>query len=190
MSTPVAGSARTTARIIGLIYLAGFAVGLAGSPLLQASGSPSLVALGAVLWLLAAVGDAAHGVLMFPVLWTAAPRSAVGYLAARIADALLVSLMVLFALVPELKAAGTQAYNLGMIALAVSGLVLNGALWRTGLVPRWLAAWGLVGYAVLLVGMGSELFGSGLGLLSTVPGGLWEVFTGVWLLVRGFKARE
>jgi hypothetical protein len=177
---------RLVARVVGLIYLAGFAVGLTGSPLLT-SAAPLAVASGAVLWLLAAVGDAAHGVLLFPVLWNRAPRSAVGYLAARVADALLVSLMALFALVPELKAAGTQAYNFGMIALAVSGLVLNAALTRTKLLPLWLTVWGLIGYATLLIGMTSELFGSGLGLLSTVPGGLWEVFAGVWLIAKGFR---
>ena len=95
-----------------------------------------------------------------------------------------------FALVPEAKAAGTQAYNLGMVAVAVSGLILNAAFFQTGLLPRWLVLWGLVGYAVLLVGMISELFSSGLGLFSTIPGGLWEVFTGVWLLVKGFESKE
>ena len=189
MSKNLAGPARLTARIIGLIYLAGFAVGLTGSPLLQGA-SPVLVAVGAVLWLTAAVGDAAHGVLMFPVLWIRAPRSAVGYLAARVADALLISLMVLFALVPEAKAAETQAYNLGMVAVAVSGLVLNAAFFQTGLLPRWLALWGLGGYTLLLVGMISELFASGLGLVSTIPGGLWEIFTGVWLLAKGFESKD
>lgn len=29
--------------------------------------------------------------------------------------------------------------------------------------------------------------GSGLGDLSSLPGGLWEVFVGVWLIVKGFN---
>jgi hypothetical protein len=28
--------------------------------------------------------------------------------------------------------------------------------------------------------------GSGLGLASSIPGGLWEVFIAVWLIVKGF----
>jgi hypothetical protein len=56
------------------------------------------------------------------------------------------------------------------------------------LVPRWLAVWGLVGYAIIFVGMLSEMMGSGLGLASSIPGGLWEVFIGVWLIVKGFNS--
>jgi hypothetical protein len=51
-----------------------------------------------------------------------------------------------------------------------------------------LAVWGLVGYAIILGGMVSALFGSGLGDLSSLPGGLWEMFVGVWLIVKGFNA--
>jgi hypothetical protein len=29
--------------------------------------------------------------------------------------------------------------------------------------------------------------GSGLGLASSIPGGLWEAFIGVWLIVKGFS---
>jgi hypothetical protein len=35
--------------------------------------------------------------------------------------------------------------------------------------------------------MVSEVMGSGLGLASSIPGGLWEVFIGVWLIVKGFS---
>ena len=51
-----------------------------------------------------------------------------------------------------------------------------------------LAVWGLVGYAIIFVGMVSAVMGSGLGDLSSIPGGLWEVFMGVWLIVKGFNA--
>jgi len=34
----------------------------------------------------------------------------------------------------------------------------------------------------------SETMGSGLGLVSSIPGGLWEVFTGVWLIAKGFNS--
>ena len=37
-------------------------------------------------------------------------------------------------------------------------------------------------------GMLSALLGSGLGDLSSLPGGLWEMFVGVWLIVKGFNA--
>ncbi|TMF66568.1 MAG: DUF4386 family protein [Chloroflexi bacterium] len=80
------------------------------------------------------------------------------------------------------------AYDVGMIALGVSGLVLCYTLYRAKLLPRLVAGWGLIGYAILFVGMLSEVMGSGLGLASSIPGGLWEAFVGVWLIAKGFSA--
>jgi hypothetical protein len=84
---------------------------------------------------------------------------------------------------------GSQyAYAIGMSALGVSGLMLCYTLYRSKLVPRFFAIWGLVGYAVIFVGMLSEIMGSGLGLISSLPGGLWEVFMGMWLIAKGFNS--
>ena len=61
--------------------------------------------------------------------------------------------------------------------------------YRAKLIPRPLAIWGLAGYAIILCGMLSEIMGSGLGLASSIPGGLWEVFMGVWLIAKGFSVQ-
>jgi hypothetical protein len=34
----------------------------------------------------------------------------------------------------------------------------------------------------------SAVMGSGLGLVSSIPGGLWELFIGVWLIAKGFNS--
>lgn len=213
---------RKTAIVVGVVYLAGFVVGIAGDGLIQSvlgvpnylatvSANSMTVAIGAMLWLTAVVGDAAHGVLMFPVLKPHNERIAVGYLAARIVDAIFIAIMVLFVLLqiplgseylkaaaPDafyLQALGTlftqaqlYAYELGMITLGLSGLMLCYTLYRAKLVPRPLAIWGFVGYVIIFCGMVSEVMGSGLGLVSSIPGGLWEVFMGVWLIVKGFSS--
>jgi hypothetical protein len=213
---------RTTARVVGIVYILGFVVGLVGIGLFQSilgapdhlstvSANSMLLGFGAVLWLMAVIGDAAHGVLMFPVLKQHSERMAVGYLAFRIVDATFIAIMVLFVLIqiplgseylkaaasdaPFLQALSTlfaqaqqYAYQIGMSALGVSGLMLCYTLYRAKLVPGWLAIWGLVGYAVILVGMLSAVMGSGLGDLSSYLGGLWEVFVGVWLIVKGFNS--
>ena len=59
---------RTTAKAVGALYILGFVVGIAGSVL----GAPGqldtvstrsmMIAIGALLWVIAAAGDAAHGV--------------------------------------------------------------------------------------------------------------------------------
>ena len=213
---------RMTAIVVGVVYLVGFVVGIGGEMLFTSVlGAPNYlatlsansltVAIGAVLWLLAVIGDAAHGVLMFPILKPHSERLAVGYLAARIMDALFIAIMVIFILLqiplgheylnaaaPDLAYLQTlgrlftqgqlYAYQIGMSTLGVSGLMLCYTLYKAKLLPRWLAVWGLIGYAVIFCGMLSEIMGSGLGLASSLPGGLWEIFVGLWLVVKGFNA--
>ena len=213
---------RTTARILGAVYLAGFVVGIVGNTLIQSVlGGPNhlstvsahsmTLAVGAVLWLMAVAGDAAHGVLMFPILKQHNERIAFGYLAARIVDAVFIAVMVLFILLQiplgseYLKATAAEArylqalssvsvqasqyaYDIAMSTLGIAGLMLCYAFYRTTLIPRWIAVWGLVGYAIIFCGMVSEIMGSGLGLASSIPGGLWEAFVGVWLIVKGFNS--
>ena len=213
---------RMTAIVVGVVYLVGFVVGIGGEMLFTSVlGAPNYlatlsansltVAIGAVLWLLAVIGDAAHGVLMFPILKPHGERLAVGYLAARIMDALFIAIMVIFILLqiplgheylnaaaPDMAYLQTlgrlftqgqlYAYQIGMSTLGVSGLMLCYTLYKAKLLPRWLAVWGLIGYAVIFCGMLSEIMGSGLGLASSLPGGLWEIFVGLWLVVKGFNA--
>ncbi len=211
---------RTTARIVGAMYLGGFVVGIGGIVLIQSilsapdhlaalPASSMLLAFGAVLWLMAAVWDASHGVLMFPVLKQQHnERIAVGYLGFRIMDALLIAIMVLFILLQiplggEYLQAGADAanlqalsnvfmegqlyaYNFAMTTLGISGLILCYSFHKSKLIPRPLAVWGLVGYAVILCGSVVEVFGFDLLSIHAIPGGLWEMFIGVWLIVKGF----
>jgi hypothetical protein len=213
---------RTTATVVGIVYILGFVVGITGFGLFTSilgapdhlstvSANSMLLGFAAVLWLMAVIGDAAHGILMFPILKQHSERMAIGYLAFRIVDAVFIAVMVLFVLIQiplgseYLKAAASNtpflqalsavfsqgqqyAYQIGMSALGVSGLMLCYTLYRAKLVPGWLAIWGLLGYATILVGMLSAIMGSGLGDLSSYLGGLWEVVIGVWLIVKGFNS--
>lgn len=225
IATAAAKTYRTTARVVGAVYLAGFVVGLGGSAIFMSTLGPTgasanlpavaassmLVAIGAFLWLMAAAGDAAHGVLMFPILRQHRERIALGYLAFRILDAAFIAVMVLFILLQIplasafVKAAATDVavlqtlstllaqgqvyiYDLGMITLGISGVLLCYTLYRAKLVPSALAIWGLIGYAVIFVGMVSDVMGSGLGLASSIAGGLWEAVIGVWLIAKGFNS--
>jgi Domain of unknown function (DUF4386) len=215
-------SYRATARLVGAIYLAGMVLGITGNVLIQSvltdpgglstvAASSTALAVGAVLWLVTVVGDAAHGVLMYPVLARLSSRAAVGYLAARIVDAVLIAVMTLLivaqiplgreyvaaaatdhaslgALSAVLTEANLYAYEFAMTAVGVAGLVLCWSFLCSHLVPRPVAVWGLVGYAVLLGGSVLEILGFQLHSIQAAPGGLWEVFIGVWLIVKGFSA--
>jgi hypothetical protein len=79
------------------------------------------------------------------------------------------------------------AYHFGMTALGVASLMLCYTLYRAKLVPRLVAVWGLVGYAILLCGSVLEVLGFGLLEIHAIPGGLWELFIGVWLIAKGFN---
>ena len=94
-ATSAAPTYRKTATTVGVIYLLGMVFGIGGNILIQsllgapdylaALGSNSiLLAIGAMLWLLPAAGDAAHGMLMFPVLNRHSQRIAVSYAGARV----------------------------------------------------------------------------------------------------------
>ena len=213
---------RTTARIVGVLYLAGMVVGIAGNLFIQSilgapdhlstiAASGMLLALGAVLWLFTVAGDAAHGILMFPVLRPHSERAAVGYLGTRIIDATFIAVMALLILIQipigieylnagssdtsylqALSAVLTQAnlyaYEFAMITVGVAGLILCSMFYRTQLVPRLLAVWGLIGYAILLLGSVLQVLGFNLNSIQAIPGGLWELFIGVWLIVKGFSA--
>ena len=149
---------RTTARVVGIIYLAGMVIGIGGNILVQSIlGTPDYLsaislnsmklAIGAMLWLMTVGGDAAHGILMFPVLKQHNEGIAVGYLGFRIVDAVFIGVHVLFVLIQipignEYIKAGVHdtfylqalstvfimvnlyAYQIGMIFVGLAGLIL------------------------------------------------------------------
>ena len=204
-----------------MIYLAGMVIGIpanilvlsvlsAPDRLASLSENSMLLATGVALWLLTVAGDAAHGILMFPVLKQHTERIAVGYVAFRITDATFIAIMGLLILAqipigtvskqaeaPDgsyllgLSAVFMQthlyAYSIAMLTLGIAGLLVCYAFYKTDLLPRPLAVSGLAGYAVILCGSVLELFGFDLMTIHAIPGGLWELFVGVWLIVKGFK---
>jgi len=213
---------RTTARVVGALFLAGMVVYIAGNGIVQSiltspdhlSTIPAksmLLATAAMLMMLASVWDAAHGILMFPVLKQTSERAAFGYLGYRIVDAVLLAVGILFILLQiplgrayleagvtnaiYLQALSTlsiqgslYAYEIAMIFVGLAGLLLCSTFYRANLVPRFIAIWGLVGYAVHMSGSVMQVLGFDLALMHTIPGGLWELFIGVWLIAKGFKS--
>lgn len=208
---------RTTAKVVGALYILGFVVGIAGSvlgtpgQLETVSARSTMIAIGALLWMVAAAGDAAHGVLMFPTLKQNNERIALGYFAARIVEAAIIAISALFILLQiplgiefmkasasetsyfqSLSALFTQSqaytYQIGMVALGMAGLTLCYGFYRTKLVPRFFVIWGFIGYVSFLIGSMLEILGFNLQLLHTLPGGLWEMSIGVWLIFQGFNS--
>ena len=80
-----------------------------------------------------------------------------------------------------------MAYSIGEATLGVGGLFLCSLLFRTRLIPRFVAVGGFVGYVSLMVGMIAEIFGIHIGLILSVPGIFFEVGLPLWLFIKGFQ---
>jgi len=132
------------------------------------------------------------GVLMFPVLRPHNKAIAVGYLGTRIFEGVVLAIGVGCLLVLTGTAAidaNFVAYNVAMAGLGIGSLFFCALLFRSGLVPRFLAVWGFLGYALFAAGSLLELSGvAGAGLLAAIPSGLFEVTFGIWLIARGFRS--
>ena len=189
---------RRTARIVGILFLAGYLAYGVGSLIAAGivdsgdrSSSTALFVTGAALMLLNSAFVIGIGVLMFPILRAHNKAIAAGYLGTRTFEGVglaigVVSLIVLTGS-PAIHA-NSVSYNVAEAGLGIGSLFFCALLFRTGLVPRFLAVWGFIGYACFAGGTLLELFGvAGAGLVGAIPGGLFELTFGIWLIAKGFN---
>jgi hypothetical protein len=86
-----------------------------------------------------------------------------------------------------LTQSNTMAYQIGQATLAFGGIFMTSLLYRTRLVPRPLAALGVIGYIVHVLGAIAEIFGIHVSLILLIPGMIFELALPVWLIVKGFQ---
>ena len=174
------------------------------------SAHQTTLVIGAFLMLLNTVVDIGKGVLFFPILEKHGKRTALAYLSALTVQVVLLDIGVIFllmivplghyavdvagagapwatALASLLTGANTMAYHIGQATLSGGGIFLCALLYRAGLLPRFLSAWGVIGYTIHLAGSIAEIFGIPISLVLLIPGGLFEVALGLWLLIKGFQ---
>ena len=190
-------SVRRTARIVGVLFLAGYLAYGVGS--VTATGNADrngstalLLVTGAALMLLNSAFVIGIGVLMFPILRAHNPAVAAGYLGTRIFEGVGLAVGVVSLIVLTGSAAidaNAAFYSVAEAGLGLGSLFFCALLLRTGLVPRFLAACGFIGYACFAGGNLLQLFGvAGAGLVGAIPGGLFELTFAVWLIARGFAS--
>ncbi|MFF3063487.1 DUF4386 domain-containing protein [Oerskovia sp. NPDC057915] len=206
--TDSAATDRRTTTTIGILFLSAFALYGTGSLLASGTavseGGPAgsgPLGTGVVLILVNSLAVLAIGILFVPVLSRRSPVAATAYLAARIVEAVLLAVggAALWAQAAAqgdplvggvLVALDDAAYALGMATLGAGSVVLCVTLLRAALLPRGVALWGTVGYALFALGSALELLGvAGAGLVLAAPAGLFEVFLGVWLIAVGLGRR-
>ncbi|MEM7374115.1 MAG: DUF4386 domain-containing protein [Bacteroidota bacterium] len=172
----------------------------------QSASQPSMI-IGALLMLINSLTVVLLGIMLFPILHRYHPLTARSYLSSRLLEAVLlliglVALLSLLSLSQTLSAdelaeasilktwalaAHRYAYQLAMIVLGVGSLSFCLILFRTKLIPAFLAIWGLIGYVLLAAGAVAELFGYPIGIALSLPGGVFELTFGIWLMVKGFS---
>ncbi len=221
MQTTTPTLPKTYARLIGALFLIGFLTYGVGFTLVNSvitvpdfvSKIPAVQAtlvLGAFLMLLNTVVDIGKGVLFFPILENHGRRTALVYLAAIVAQVVILDLGVIFLLmlVPLahiaadagassvtwapgigslLSESNLIAYNVGQATLSFGAVFLCMLLFRTRLIPQALAGLGVLGYILHAAGSVSEIFGLSLSLYLLIPGALFEIGIGVWLIFKGFQ---
>ena len=165
---------------------------------------------GAVLLLVNSAAVVVVGALAFRVLRERHRRTAYTYLATRTVEGVLLALAPLglcflvvvgrhdddgsvaagsglAGLARTAAESGQSTYWVAMTVLGVGSIFFCRALSRMSLLPRALALWGVIGYAIFALGGVLEIAGYGVGLALSVPGGLFEVAAGSFLLARGFR---
>jgi hypothetical protein len=179
------------------------------------AGADTRVLAGAFLELLLIVANIGTALALFGVLKRQSESLALGYVAARIMECTFIAvgiLSVLAVVTLRQDAAGAGADTLlpiGQTLVAIhdwtfllgpgfvvgigNGLLLGYLMYRSGLVPRRMAALGLVGGPLICASGIAVLFGviepgSSWQAIATVPEFAWEASLGIYLMVKGFKA--
>ncbi len=180
---------RSRDRAIGSLFLAAFL--LYGIGTVLATGTALYV--GAALMLLNSMAVAAIGILVRPVLAPHDRRVGGLYLATRLIEAVLlgVGAVILIARGADetALALNQNVYHAGMVVLGLGSLAFCRVLIRVPLVPKALGWLGLVGYAIFAVGMLLDAAGhTTAGMILLIPGALFEISFGIWLIARGFAS--
>jgi hypothetical protein len=173
------------------------------------------VVLAALIEFIWAATGAGIAIALFPVLRTHSRALALGSVAARAAEGVLVlvgtlGMLVLFSLSKEAVAAGSAGLasadtlaNLlvaarewlhglvGPLAFALGAFLYYVALFNSKLVPRWLSGWGIVAIALnvfsTIYGSFAQDFGvSSVSTIINIPILLQEMVLAVWLIAKGF----
>lgn len=208
-------SNRKIAIIVGVLFITAMVAGMlryflldtildAPDYLSNVSANENRVIIGTTSFFINAVALAGIAIVIYPILKKHNEALALGYVGARIVEAVLfivaiISILTLFTLSQEFVKAGAPdtsyfqtlgdlllavrhyAYSVVWpITLSLGTLMFYYLLYQLKLIPRWLSVWGLIG-AILF----PASFGGGALVLPLVAN---EWILVVWLIVKGFNS--
>ena len=180
------------------------------------AGADTRIGWGAVLEVILVVANIATAVALYPVVKRQNEGLAVGYVAARTFESTmiavgLIAMMAVVTMRQELAGAAASAaasVALGQSLVAVhdwtfllgpgmvgiwNGLLLGYLLYRSELVPKGWAVLGMVAGTLLIASsipilLGVYEAGSAPQIIATAPEFVWELFLGIYLTFKGFRA--
>jgi hypothetical protein len=180
------------------------------------AGADNRVLWGAFLEVLLVIANIGTAVALFPILKRQHEGFALGFVTARVMESVFIvigilSVVTIVTLRQDAGSGGTDAASLitvgkslvaikdwtfllgpGFVVGIGNGLLLGYLMYRSGLVPRRLAMFGLVGGPLICLSGTAILFGlisagSIAQGIATAPEFIWELSLGVYLMVKGFK---
>jgi len=85
-----------------------------------------------------------------------------------------------------------QTFHYNLVFFVIGAFMYYFLFYQTNLIPRWLAAWGMIGVSVNLINFLLVLFGvyderSVVAMISEAPLALNELTLAVWLIVKGYN---
>ena len=219
---------KKTARIVGALFITATVASILATfgflePILNAPDYLISVSANETQWIMGVLIDAinsaavvAIAVLLFPIFRKFNEALALGYVASRIIECVIliaghISLLLLLTLSQDYVQAGAPdaayfqsigslllgvydwTFLLGpMIVLSLTALILNYVFYQSRLVPRLISVWGLIGATLMLAAGLLGMFGlsptSTITILLGLPLALNEMVLAVWLIVKGFNS--
>ena len=217
-------SNRKTAIIVGSSFLIAMFTSLVGGIWLETiltapdylnTGyqSETQVIIGVLLELINCIAVVGIAVAMFPIFRHQNEALALGYVALRIIEAVIliaavISPLLLIRLSLEYLSTGSpdastfqisanllltaRAYIAGLLVpvfFSLAALVFYSLLYQSVLVPRFISIWGLIAVVLLLAWNLLETFGISVpaGMIFGLPIILNEIFLGIWLIAKVFN---
>ena len=206
-------------RIFGVLFIITFITSIGALALFQpvlddpaeyiaGDGKDNQIYLGAFLEFLLIISNVGTAVVLYPIARRQNEALAMGYVAARIIECVFIAAGIFFVLgVVSLRhdlpggeeAAFTlaalkdwcQLFGPGLVVPFGNGLILGYLMYKSGLVPRRMAWFGMIGGPLLLFGNFGVLFDwweqTGPISLLVIPEIIWEGFLGIYCAIWGFR---
>ena len=175
------------------------------------SDAHTLIAIGALLELLLIISNVGTAVVPYSIHKRVHEAGAVAYVAARLMECTFIAIgivcMLAISTLRQDALSGTTAalgqgifdvyqwtfrIGPGFFVGVGNGLILGWLMYTSGLVPRRLALFGLVGGPLIIISGALVILdviaaGGAVQIVMTIPEFIWELGIGIYLIVKGYR---